>query len=236
MKSSATPAVPKRSVERPTPGAGLAGRPGAKVLVVDDHEVTRRGVASVLAADPRLSVCGEAANGEEAVALATDLQPDVVVIDVLMPVMGGLEATRRIRERSPGTEVVVLSERVSDEAIRESIRSGAITFIPKEERAATLLDAVRAASRREPLFPPATAKALLHDLRGGAEAGDPLTAREREVAKMFAEGRKSREIGKLLGISHKTADVHRGNIMRKLKLRSLGELVRHAIRNRWVEA
>ena len=208
-----------------------------RVLVVDDHEMVRRGVISLLKTDPTLLVCGEAADGEAALAAAKGTSPDVVVMDITMPVMNGLDATRKLKKDLPGIEVVVFSVHDSEQMIREAIRAGAISYVLKTDGGPTILEAIAAAARHEPYFTSRAAQVLVHDLRGGGrENDDPLTPRERQVVELIADGKNSHEIGALLGISHKTSDVHRANIMRKLGIRSVSELVRYAIRNKLVEA
>lgn len=209
----------------------------ARILIVDDHEVIRRGVQALIQTERGLAVCGEAVNGEEAVAKAAALAPDVVVMDISMPGINGLEATRRIRKADSRIEVVVLSVHDSDQMIREAIRAGAISYVLKTDGGRAILDAIHAAARGESFVTPRAARVLVQDVRGGTrEPGDPLSPREHQVVELIADGKNSHEIGELLGISHKTADVHRNNIMKKLEIRSVSELVRYAIRNKLVEA
>lgn len=208
-----------------------------RVLVVDDHEMVRRGVISLIQTEGAFRVCGEASDGESAIAKTEETKPDVVVMDISMPGLNGLEATRRIRRALPQTEVVILSVHDSEQMIREAIRAGAISYVLKTDGGSAVLEAIAAAGRHESYFTPRAARVLVQDIQGGnRDTGGPLTARERQVLELIADGKNSHDIGSLLGISHKTADVHRANLMRKLEIRSVSELVRYAIRNKLVEA
>lgn len=207
-----------------------------RVLVVDDHEMIRRGVISLVQSDKGLTVCGEAENGQSAITKAESTRPDVVLMDITMPLMNGLEATRKIKQKLPDTEIVILTVHDSDQMIRESIRAGALSYVLKVDGGQAIVDAINAAARHESYLTPRAAAALMRDAVAGARDNGPLTARETQVLELIADGKNSHEIGALLGISHKTSDVHRANLMRKLELRSISELVRYAIRNKLVEA
>ena len=191
---------------------------------------------------PGFEVCGEASKGREAVAQAEQLRPDVVIVDVCMPELNGIEATRHIRRVSPRTEVLVLSVHHSDQLIREVLNAGARGFIVKSDSDTDLLRAVEALGSHKPFFTSYATELLLG--RYGSEgaptqikmiAGDRLTSREREIIQLLAEGRTSKEIGMVLNISAKTAETHRANIMRKLDFHSVGEVVRYAVRNQIID-
>lgn len=208
-----------------------------RVLVVDDHEMIRRGVVGLIQTESGLRVCGEAADGLAAVAKAAETDPHVVVMDITMPLMNGLEATRKIKKSHPQTEIVILSVHDSEQMIREAVRAGAISYLLKSDDGQAILDAIAAAARHESYFTPRAADVLVRDLRnGGRETDGPLTARERQVLELIADGKNCHMIGELLGISFKTAAVHRNNLMHKLEMRSVSELVRYAIRTKLVDA
>jgi DNA-binding NarL/FixJ family response regulator len=213
-----------------------------RVLIADDHDLMRRGLRALLESQPGFEVCGEASKGREAVAQAEQLRPDVVIIDVCMPELNGIEATRHIRRVSPRTEVLVLSVHHSDQLIREVLDAGARGFIVKSDSDTDLLRAVEALGSHQPFFTSYATELLLG--RYGSEAaptqikmiaGDRLTSREREIIQLLAEGRTSKEIGMVLNISAKTAETHRANIMRKLDFHSVGEVVRYAVRNQIID-
>jgi DNA-binding NarL/FixJ family response regulator len=197
----------------------------------------RRGVVGLIQTEGRFRVCGEAADGEAAVAKAVETNPHVVVMDISMPLMNGLEATRKIKRVLPQTEVVILSVHDSEQMIREAVRAGAISYLLKTDEGPAILDAIASAARHESFFTPRATQVLVRDLRGDGKVSEgPLTARERQVLELIADGKNCHAIGELLGISFKTAAVHRNNLMHKLEMRSVSELVRYAIRNKLVEA
>lgn len=209
-----------------------------RILVADDHELFRRGVRSLIETRKEFEVCGEASNGREAVDRALELKPHIVIMDLTMPLLSGLQATRQIVQQLPTAQVLILSIHDSEHLIREAVLAGAHGYVLKTDGGSVLLDALRAISKREPYFTPRAAQVLVQELRGSGTRrapGDPISARERQVLTLIAEGKNSREIGAILGISPKTSDVHRANLMRKLELHSVSELVRYAIRNHLVE-
>jgi DNA-binding NarL/FixJ family response regulator len=214
-----------------------------RILVVDDHAVVRRGVRALLEGHPGWKVCGEAGTGREAVEQAGRLKPDIVVLDLSLPELNGLEATRQILRESPRTEVLVLTMHHSEELAQQVLQAGARGYVLKSDAGESLISAVETLVRREPFLTPKLTELVLDryvrgagGMAGDAAAGGKLTPREREIVLLVAEGRSSRNIATALGISVKTVETHRTNVMRKLRLRSVSELVRYAVRNGLVEA
>jgi two-component system, NarL family, response regulator NreC len=201
-------------------------------LLADDHAVVRKGFQFILSAQPDFEIVGEASNGKEAVELALSLQPDVVVMDVSMPELSGIEATRRIGEACPKARVLALSMHRDSAYVREILRAGARGYILKDANESDLLGAVRAVSKGDGYLSPAVSDAVLNDYRKHVtDPVDLLTGREREVLQHIAEGKTNKEIAVLLGLSVYTVEAHRGRVMEKLNLHSTGELVRFALRN-----
>lgn len=211
------------------------------ILVVDDHEIVRHGVTALLEAHPGWKVCAEATDGREAVELAKTHQPDVVILDLAMPGLNGLETTRRIRRSAPRTAVVVLTMHNSEQIAREVLQAGARGYILKSDAGRDLVQAVEAVARGQHFLTSRIAEVVLESyLQAGAETDSPtprggLTEREREIVQLLSEGRTNKEVASRLNISTKTVETHRANIMRKLRLKSLGDLIRYAIRNRITE-
>ncbi len=186
----------------------------------------------ILSAQPDMQIVGEAANGREAVELAEKLQPDVVVMDVTMPELNGIEATRRLVAIAPRTRVLALSMHKDSVYVREILRAGARGYLLKDSADADLLAAVRAVAKGEGYLSPAVSEAVLTDYRRHVtDPLDLLTSREREVLQMIAEGKTNKEIATSLNLSVYTVEAHRGRMMEKLNLHSTGELVRFALRN-----
>jgi DNA-binding NarL/FixJ family response regulator len=203
-----------------------------RVLLADDHSVVRRGFRMILSAQQDMEVVGEATNGREAIDVSERLQPDVVVMDVSMPELNGIEATRRISERSPRTRVLALSMHKDSVYVREILRAGARGYLLKDASDADLVTAVRAVARGEGYLSPAVSEAVLSDYRKHVtDPIDLLSSREREVLQLIAEGKTNKEIANTLHLSVYTVEAHRGRVMEKLNLHSTGELVRFAIRN-----
>ena len=205
-----------------------------RILIADDHEIVRAGLRAVVASRPGWSVCGEAATGREAVAKAEACGPDIVVMDIAMPGLNGLEATRKIRKMLPKTHVVVLSLHYSDELLREVLDTGARSYILKTDASRDLITAIEALARNRMFFTSA-ARALMdrfcHPRATAPLMRTLLSGREREVVQLLAEGSSSKEVARALGISVKTAETHRANIMRKLEIHSVSELVRYAVKH-----
>ena len=205
-----------------------------RVLVADDHAIVRTGIRHVLEREPGFEVVGEAATGAEALALASELRPDVAVLDISMPGRSGIQAAVELRQRSPHTRVVILSMHDNAEYVLESVRLGAHGYLLKDTAATELCGAIRAVQRGESYFSPPIASRLSAALRAGREAEpqgplDQLTAREREVLAGVAQGHTNKEIAHQLGISHRTVESHRESLMRKLGIRTVAELTRFAI-------
>jgi DNA-binding NarL/FixJ family response regulator len=212
-------------------------------VVADDHEVVRRGLKALLENEPGWTVCGEASNGQQAVDQVAALAPDVVLMDVGMPQLNGIEATRRIKQQDgEKTSVLILSAKDSETLVQEALAAGARGFVLKSEAGEQLLGAVRSVSEGRPYFSARVADFVVQGyLRGGAGRNDPgvskpgLTARERQVLQLLAEGSGNKQVAATLDISVKTAESHRANLMKKLHAQSLSELVRYAIRNQLVD-
>jgi DNA-binding NarL/FixJ family response regulator len=203
-----------------------------RILLADDHTVVRRGFGLILSKEPDLDVVGEAKNGREAVELAEKLQPDVVVIDVSMPELNGIEATRRISDVCSRTRVLALSMHRDAVYVREILRAGARGYLVKDADDDALLVAIRAVARGEAYLSPSIADAVLTDYRKHVtDPIDLLTSREREVLQMIAEGKTNKEIANILSLSVYTVEAHRGKIMEKLNLHNTGDIVRFALRN-----
>ena len=214
-----------------------------RILIADDHELLRRGIRHLLEACPQYEVCGEATNGREAVAAVADLKPNVVIMDVSMPEMDGLEATRQIVKQNPQTQVLILTMHDTDALVREVLGSGARGYVLKADVAGDLLGALACLAQSKPYFTSRVAEVVLQGYLGHGDTGDSpadtrhgLSPREREVVQLIAEGMTNREIGAWLKISVKTAESHRAHIMRKLDIHSVGELVRYAVRNGIVQS
>jgi DNA-binding NarL/FixJ family response regulator len=212
-----------------------------RILVVDDHAVVRRGVRSLLESHDDWEVCGEATTGRDAVEQCRQLRPDVVVMDLSLPELNGLDATRQILKDGPGIEVLVLTMHHSEELAGDVLRAGARGYIMKSDADENLITAVDTLRQHKPFLTSAITGFVLDDFirRGDNPQADfspaGVTAREREIIQLVAEGASNKEAASTLGISVKTVEAHRANIMRKLQLRSVSDLVRYAIRNKIVQ-
>jgi DNA-binding NarL/FixJ family response regulator len=223
------------SVEREHNGRRQADRP-IRVVIADDHFVIRQGVKTLLESQPGYEVVGEAATGRAVVEQAQALQPDVAVIDVRMPELNGIEATRQIRQRAQKTQVLVLTAADSGSLVPDLLRAGALGYMLKTDAARDIVAAVRAVANGHPFFTPIVAKMVLQGYLDSAEgARDPLTSRERETVQLLAEGRSNKEIATALGISVKTAETHRAHVMRALNLHSMSDLVHYAVRQNIIQ-
>jgi DNA-binding NarL/FixJ family response regulator len=210
-----------------------------RILIADDHEVVRQGVRAVLEGQTGWVVCGEASTGREAVAKAVDLRPDIVVLDVSMPELNGLEATRQIRRAVPA-KILILTVHESDQVVTEVLDAGAHGYVLKADAGRTLVEAIRALLGHqefltERVHVAAVRRAGPRRAAAARRASGRLTPREREVLQLLTEGKSNKEIGVVLGMTTKTAETHRAHILAKLHLHSMSELVRYAIRNRIIE-
>ncbi|HEV8337528.1 MAG TPA: response regulator transcription factor [Candidatus Polarisedimenticolia bacterium] len=208
-----------------------------RILVADDHEIVRRGVKALLEARSGWEVCDEAVDGREAVEKTVRSRPDVVILDIGMPGLNGLEAARRIRKEAPASQILILTMHDSEQVVQEVLAAGARGYVLKSDAGRDLVQAVEALSNHKTFFTPSVTEMVLQTyLGGGTGAVEPgesalLTPREREVIQLLAEGRSNKEVADLLRISVRTAETHRTNIMRKLDCHSLSDLTRYAIRN-----
>jgi DNA-binding NarL/FixJ family response regulator len=213
-----------------------------RILIADDHELIRKGIASTLAEVPGWTVVGQAENGRQAVELAASLRPDIVILDMTMPELNGLEATRQILAHRTGERVLILTAHESEQLVREVLNAGAQGYVLKSDAGRALVTAVEALMDGRPFFTSKVARIVLDGfLRSpeGAPSSDPaqtLSPREREIVQLLAEGKSNKEVARALGITVKTAETHRGNIMRKMEFASLSDLIRYAIRNNIVGA
>jgi len=214
-----------------------------RILVADDHDLMRRGLKVLLDARQGWSVCAEASTGREAVTMAESLRPDIAILDISMPELNGVEAARRILKLSPNTEVLILSMHYSDQLIREILEAGVRGYIVKSDSDRDLVIAIEALSNHKPFFTPRATELILsnYNQKGTSpdaqleRMGDRLTSREREIVQLLSEGKSSKEVASTLNISVKTAETHRANVMRKLDIHSVSELVRYAVRNQIIE-
>jgi DNA-binding NarL/FixJ family response regulator len=213
-----------------------------RIVVVDDHAVVRRGVRALLESQSGWEVASEASTGREAVDVAKRLQPDVVVMDLSLPDLNGLDATREILKKSPRTEVLVLTMHHSEELVRDVLHAGARGYVLKSDADANLIAAVDSLRQHKPFLTSTVTAFVLDDYLRQPQGLDPdaprtiVTPREREIIQLLAEGKSNKEAASVLGISVKTIESHRANLMRKLRLQSLSDLVRYAIRNKIVQA
>jgi DNA-binding NarL/FixJ family response regulator len=214
-----------------------------RILLADDHEIVRRGLSALLQRHEGWEVCGEATDGREAVEKAKELKPDVVIVDVGMPNLNGLDATRRLLQHDPNFKIIVLTVTDADQVIREALDAGARGFVLKSDAARDLVTAIEALQSKRMFFTPRVNDLLLAGFleKGHAVSmSEPphiptLTAREREITQLLAEGRSSKEAASLLNLSTKTVETHRSNIMRKLNLHSIRDLVVYAIKNKIIQ-
>lgn len=214
-----------------------------RILIADDHEVVRHGVRTILEKQPGWVVIDEATNGREAVKKAEKGKPHVVILDISMPQLNGLEAARQILKVLPTTEVLMLTVHESEHVIREVLEAGARGYVLKSDAGRDLIAAVQALSQHGSFFTSKVAEMVLagyrqRNLPSPAEAGPrlPLSAREREILQLLAEGKSNKEIAQVLHLSVKTVETHRSNIMHRLDLHSIGDLIRYALRHHMVES
>jgi DNA-binding NarL/FixJ family response regulator len=214
-----------------------------RILIADDHEVVRRGLSALLQAQEGWEVCGEASDGREAVEKAKLLKPDFVILDIGMPNLNGLAATRQLTQHDPNFKIIVLTITDSDHVIREALDAGARGFVLKSDAVRDLVSAIDALQRGQMFFTPRVNELLLAGFlekgtvspRGAPPRFPSLTPREREVIQLLAEGKSSKEVASVLNLSTKTAETHRSNIMRKLGFHSIRDLVLYAVKNNIIQ-
>jgi two-component system response regulator NreC len=213
--------------------------PNLRILLADDHDVMRQGTQALIERHTGWQVCGVAATGREAVQCAEELKPDIVVMDMTMPELNGLDAAVLIKRRQPGTEVVMFTAHEDEDLVREAFNSGLKSVIFKSEAYECLVQAIQSLSEHKPFFSERVSNILFSRLAAGGSTGEEpeehLTPREREIVQLVAEGRSNKEIADSLGISLRTAETHRASVLRKLKLDSVAGLVRYAIRHKLIE-
>jgi DNA-binding NarL/FixJ family response regulator len=207
------------------------------ILIADDHAVVRAGLRTLLESRLRWQVCAEAADGRDAVEKAAKHKPHIAILDIGMPLLNGVEATRQIRKVSPATEILILTMHESDDLVQQVVEAGARGYILKDEADRVLLDAVQALSEHKPFFSVRVSEAAeIVDASDSARSSRfRLTPREREILQLLAEGKSNKEVANLLNISVNTAEAHRANIMLKLDFHSLAELIMYAIRNNIIQ-
>jgi len=212
-----------------------------RILIADDHDVVRAGLRQLLLERKGWEICGEASTGRQAVNLALESKPDVVVMDISMPELNGLEASRQIRKGLPKTEIVILSLHLTDQLAYEIIDAGIRGYVLKSDANRDLVSAVESLGMHRPFFTAKVSEMMMDGLRGDkprevrSDARGRLTGRQREIVQLLAEGKTSKEVAVALNISVKTAETHRANIMRRLELHSVSELVRYAVKNQIIE-
>ena len=213
-----------------------------RILIADDHDFMRRGIRSLVESHPAWKVCGEARTGNEAVAKAQNLKPDIVILDIAMPGLNGLEAAGQIRKSSSKTEILILSVHHTDQLIQEIVKAGIRAYILKSDAERGLELGIEALAKHKPFFTARATDVILKYMRPSKSSNtrvvteSPLTSREREILVLVAEGKISNKIAAQLGIVLKTVEAHRASLMRKLGLNGLTDLVRYALRNGIIEA
>ena len=213
-----------------------------RILLADDHKVVRQGTRALLSTIPEWEIVGEADNGRDAVSLTAELKPDIVILDIAMPELNGLDAARQIKKISPETEVLIFTAQEAEELVHDVFDSGARSYIMKTDAADHLIDAIKALSEHKHFFTSRISEIVFARYIQGKKPleGTPeksrITDREREVVQLLAEGKSSKEVAAVLGISVRTVETHRAAIMKKLGLKSFSELIRYAVRNKIVEA
>jgi DNA-binding NarL/FixJ family response regulator len=208
-----------------------------RILIADDHEVVRSGLRSIIEAQPRWEIVGEAIDGKDAVRKAVDLKPDVAILDYSLPLINGVEATRQICARSPGIEIMIFTMHDSETLIFDLLKAGARGYLLKSDAGRFLISAIESLAAHKPFFTARVSETLLDTyLTRAGTAECILTPRERGVIQLIAEGHSNKQIANILTISVKTVETHRAAIMRKLNLTSAAGLVRYAVRNKIIEA
>jgi DNA-binding NarL/FixJ family response regulator len=239
----------KASLARRTWATGqplaMAAKQPYRILIADDHAVVRRGLRVLLSSQPGIEVCCEASSGAEAVDYVKKEKPDLLVLDLTMPEMNGLEVARVVRQESPTTDILVLTMHFSEEVAREVLRSGAIGYVLKSDADTELLSAVDHARHHQPFFTGKLAHSMAENfIQGPSEpqcatnkelAGTPLTGREIQVVQLLADGKSNKQVADALGVSTRTVESHRNHIMRKMSFTSFSDLIRFAVRTNLIE-
>jgi DNA-binding NarL/FixJ family response regulator len=210
-----------------------------RILIADDHDVVRRGIRVLLEGQPEWEVVGEASSGREAVTQAHRLQPDIIIMDIGMPLLDGLEATRRILKALPRTEILIITMHQTEEMVHDVLEAGARGYVSKTDAVKHLAEAVRALSQHKPFLGSEVTGIVLDGYLKGTSAAEDraksrLSQREREIVQLLAEGFTNKEIASDLGITARTVETHRSNIMHKLNIHNVPKLVRYAIENKIV--
>jgi DNA-binding NarL/FixJ family response regulator len=212
-----------------------------RILIADDHQLVRNGIRALLQSRAGWEICGEARTGREAVVKAIELAPDIVILDISMPDLNGVDAAKRIQTASKKTQVLILSAHYSDELIREIVGAGVRGYVLKSDSDHDLVIAVETLAQHKPFFTARVRDVMKSEFATGLPttneiaAGNRITSREREIIQLLAEGNRGKEIASFLDISIKTVEAHRCNVMRKLDLHTLSDLVRYAMRNQIIE-
>ena len=213
-----------------------------RILLADDHKVVRQGTRALLSAIPEWEIVGEADNGRDAVALTAELKPDIVILDITMPELNGLDAARQIKRKFPEIEILIFTAQETEKLVHDVFDSGARSYIMKTDAADHLIDAIKALSEHKHFFTSRISEIVFarciqgkQALKGTSE-NSRITDREREIVQLLGEGKSSKEIAIILGISVRTVETHRAAIMKKLGLKSFSELIRYAVRNKIIEA
>jgi len=238
--------VPKRGPVLQDPAKRPVSRP-IRILLADDHPVVRRGLHALLAADPAFRIVGEASDGAETMRMVEELRPEILVLDISMPELNGLDVTRKLRREFPDVKVIVLTMHFAEEVARECLRAGARAYVLKSDADEDLLEAVRAVRDDRPFFTPRIKDIFYFNAftpcnpvapRGtdGEIPLERLTQREQEIIRMLCEGMSNKEVASTVGISTRTVESHRNNIMHKLQIGAFSELVRYAVRHKMVPA
>ncbi len=207
-----------------------------RIVLADDHVVMRNGLKLLLERQPNFAVAGEAVNGREAVEICEKLKPDVLVLDIAMPNLNGIEAARQISAKLPQIAIVILSMHSDESYVLRALKAGARAYLLKDSAETDLISAIRAVSEGKAFFSPAISKMLVEDYirrleqRGVEDSYELLTTREREILQLLAEGKSNKEVAAMLNLSQYTVETHRGNILQKLNLHSVPELILYAVR------
>ncbi len=210
------------------------------LLIADDHEVVRRGIRALIQEQAGWQIAAEAKDGRDVVTKAAECQPDVAILDITMPSLNGLDAAKQIAKLTPRTKILILTVHDSDQLIPKVLAAGARGYILKTDAGRDLIVAVKALLSNKTFFTPKVAQIVMDgylrkEPKASGEEFSQITGREREVVQLLAEGKSSKEVADALGISVKTAETHRANIMRKLEMHSVSELVRYAVKNHMIE-